>query len=98
MNRRGFLSLLGGVAAAAALPLKGLFAGERHFSGVGPRVLPGRIDVLSLKHWNRAVVLPLNYELDGQTVFPVYDRNGTPIEQVAYVYSASDARPERLSE
>jgi hypothetical protein len=44
---------------------------------VSIHALPGRIDGLSLSHWGRAQIQPLDYyEVNGQTLFPIYGNDG----------------------
>ncbi len=39
--------------------------------------VPGRIDGLSLSHWGRSQIQPLDYyEVNGQTLFPIYASDG----------------------
>ncbi|MGH9735432.1 MAG: hypothetical protein ACRD8A_12690 [Candidatus Acidiferrales bacterium] len=41
--------------------------------------VPGRIDGLALKHWGRCQIQPIDYyDVNGQTVFPVYGDNNVP--------------------
>ncbi len=87
MHRRRFLQLFGAAAPGALIiPKLGLSEVARKFFFAPKQgwhkswtmhALPGRIDGLSLKHWYRVHEGKINfYEVDGQTVFPVYKANG----------------------
>lgn len=91
MNRRSILKVLFAAPLVGVLaPIAKLF-GESSgqaplFSVTKEHAQPQRIDTLSLKHWGKVTVAPIEfYDVAGQTVFPRLDKDGKYMGSVCMV-------------
>ena len=71
-----------------------LFTGKKTMAGfpllTSINADPSRIDFLDLSHWGRAEMVPIDYyEVNGETMFPVYGASGGVATAYLYYYVTS---------